>query len=86
MGASTDAGDHPRPYACFNFLMSMHPTKTKTKTINENENPKRKPLLVLVARSRFRLWFSFWVFDYGVAGLSRAELCRPRQRRAGRGV
>src|SRR5260370_352207 len=26
------------------------------------------------------------VFDYGVAGLSRAELCRPRQRRAGRGV
>jgi hypothetical protein len=51
MGASTNAGNQPRPYACFNFLLSMHPTKTKTKTINENENPKTKT--VLVARSRW---------------------------------
>jgi hypothetical protein len=72
MGASTNAGNQPRPYACFNFLLSMHPTKTKTKTINENENPKTKT--VLVARSRcsffvfvlrFRLWFSFVVFVLG---------------------
>src|SRR5258708_28749296 len=55
MGASTDAGDHPRPYACFNFLLSMHPTKTKTKTNNENENPKTKTVLVARSRCSFSL-------------------------------